>query len=135
MTVWLGGVRNVRGHRGKRRRQGGKGVWTEEGRERFKECFGKRGDKRSEVIEDWRNLRIKAEEALKGVERELKGTEKGGWDEECRRLKIKVEEELKKWKVQGGEGCAYRDKKRSTGNYVTRKRREKRKDGRGNQRK
>lgn len=79
-------------------------MWTEEGRERFKECFGKRGDERSKVIEDWRNLRIRAEEALKGVKRELKGTENGGWDEKCRRLKVKVEEELKKWKVQGGGG-------------------------------
>lgn len=38
------------------------------------------------------------------VEKEMKEREKAGWwDEECKKLKIKVREELRRWKKQGGK--------------------------------
>lgn len=80
-------------------------MWTEEGRKRFEEYFGKNEEGEGEVEKGWGKLKKRVGEMARKVEKELKGGErKGWWDEECKEQKRKVREELRRWKEQGGEG-------------------------------
>jgi len=87
---------------GKRKVKERRGVWTEEGRKKFEEYVGKRDGGRQGVEEGWRKLKKRVKGALERVEREEKKVRGGWWDEECRRMKREVKEELKRWKKRGG---------------------------------
>jgi len=107
ITVWVegGGYREVRkGKRGRRR-----GVWTEKGREKFEEYFGKKDEECAGVEEGWRKLKKRVEVVLERVEKEEKRERRGWWDEECRNMKREVEEELRRWKREGGKGEKYKE--------------------------
>ena len=90
-----------------------RGIWTEEGREKFIRRFGKREGGDRGIQEEWRELRYRIMGALekgrKGGERAGRG---GGWDEECREKKSMVRRELRRWRREGEEGLEYRKKKK-----------------------
>lgn len=73
----------------------GRGVWNQEGRERFRQKVGGLQGK------GWAEMEETLKKALKETEREL-GKEKGKrtrwWDEECGRKKREVGRELRRWK-------------------------------------
>jgi len=94
ITVWVEGGGHWEERKGKRGRR--RGVWTEEGREKFEEYFGKKDDDCEGVEEGWRKLKKRVEVILERVEKEEKRDRRGWWDEECRNMKREVGEELKR---------------------------------------
>lgn len=57
-----------------------------------------------ELEREMKSREEKKRNIITRVEKEMKEREKAGWcDEECRELKIKVREELRRWKKQGGK--------------------------------
>lgn len=76
--MWVIGERSGEGRRRNRKKRGGKGVWTEEGRKKFFKYLGKRRE--GEGIEkSWRSLKKRIEESLRRVEKKLKRRKKGDW--------------------------------------------------------
>lgn len=88
-------------------------MWTEEGKKKFEEYTGMRDRDCVGVEEGWRKLKRRVEVTLVRVEKEEKKERRGWWDGECRSLKKKTKDELKKWKVKGGLGEAYKEAKKN----------------------
>lgn len=98
-------VVKVEGSRGKKKwnekeREELRGVWTEEGIQKFREEYSDVVISEEEGVErKCGNMRKKIRVGLENAEqvREKIGRN-GWWDEECRESKQKLEEELKRWK-------------------------------------
>jgi len=114
ITVWVkGGKRRKRRGEVKKEKER-RGVWTKEGKEKFEEYFGRMEEEKGKSVEErWRNLKTRAKETTRRVEKELsRKKKKGWWDEECRKQKKEVKEELVRWKQKGGGGEEYKRKKK-----------------------
>jgi len=86
-------------------------VWVEGGGKKGEIRKGrKKGGRKGEGAEEgWKKLRRRVEEALERVEKGRRGTKrKGWWDEECRKIKAELKEELRRWRREGGEGKRYK---------------------------
>lgn len=135
IVVWIKRVGGKKEGEGRRKKMGeNRTRWrTEEGREEFKKGFGERGDiEEGSVEEEWQSLKKKVTEAIgKMGRKEEAGKWKGWWDEEYRREKKRLEEELRRWRrMSGGDGPdRYREKKESLKNCVRRRREKEGKDG------
>lgn len=102
--------------RGKREERRWERIGRDGGRKREERNL-KRGLEREEgsVEEEWQSLKKKVTEAIgKMGRKEEAGKWKGWWDEEYRREKKKLEEELRRWRrMSGGDGSdRYREEKR-----------------------
>lgn len=85
------------------RRREWRGVWDEEGREKFRQILGevKLGE---EVQDEWEKLEKRVKRAVEGTERgreEEREKSGGWWDRECRERKWKVRKLLRKWRKGG----------------------------------
>lgn len=107
-----------------------RGVWNQEGHERFRQKVGELQGK------GWAEEE-KVKKALKETELELgkeKGKRTGWWDEECRRKKKEVRRELRRWRRGRGNEVEHKEANGNIRNCVQRKERRRMKDGRGRQR-
>ncbi|XP_024867350.1 uncharacterized protein LOC112451550, partial [Temnothorax curvispinosus] len=112
VTAWVEGW--VEGmDKGKEGRSGsGRGDWSEESKEKFRELMGDRQAQGGGVEEEWQGLKRKIREVLREVNgRGKRSGRKGWWDEECREGKKRVGNMLRKWRREGGEGDSYREEK------------------------
>ncbi|XP_076301689.1 uncharacterized protein LOC143219703 [Lasioglossum baleicum] len=112
IIVWvkgeMGGKKGRKGE-GKRRMVG---RWSEEAGEEFREKFAARASGGDGSQEDWEGLKGKIMEVIGEMGKNEKIKRKGWWDEECRVGKKLAREELRKWRKEGGDGLAFREKKR-----------------------
>jgi len=115
--------KRVRGGRGRVCR----GLWDEEGREKFKDNLGRieQGERSVQCVVGDMTRRIR--EALKKTERE--GEERrrrgrGWWDEECREKKRGVRRALRKWRKGDEQGTRYRKERKEYRELCERKRKE-----------
>ncbi|XP_076287327.1 uncharacterized protein LOC143212411 [Lasioglossum baleicum] len=112
VIVWVKG--EMGGKKG--RKGGGKrrmvGRWSEEAGEEFREKFAARASGGDGLQEDWEGLKGKILEAIGEMGKNEKIKRKGWWDEECRVGKQLAREELRKWRKEGGDGLAFRERKR-----------------------
>ncbi|XP_076651064.1 uncharacterized protein LOC143358075 [Halictus rubicundus] len=81
LTVWLKGERAGGTKRGEGVRSRLVGCWTEEGVEKFRRKFGKKGGTEKGVEEDWKELKGKVKEVIEGMGKKRRGEKKGWWDE------------------------------------------------------
>ncbi|XP_076301434.1 uncharacterized protein LOC143219315 [Lasioglossum baleicum] len=112
IIVWIKGEM-----RGKKWRKGGGkrnmvGRWSEETGEVFRKKFVLKTSRGDGAQEGWEGLRGKIKEVIGEVGKNEKIKRKGWWDEECRVGKKLAREELRKWRKEGGNGIAFREKKR-----------------------
>lgn len=86
ISVEGGGKRGEK--RGSKKKGKRRGIWTEEGKGKFRELFGGKDEEWEEVDEGWKKLTERVEESLEKVEAGMK--REGGkswWDGECKERK------------------------------------------------
>lgn len=90
--------------RGNKKKGKRRGIWTEEGKWKFKELFGRKHEKWKDVEKGWKKLKGRVEEMLEKVEiGTIREGRKGWWDGECRKRKERVREKLRRRRNEGGK--------------------------------
>lgn len=113
--------------RGNKKKGKRRGIWTEEGKWKFKELFGRKHEKWKDVEEGWKKLKGTVEEMLEKVEiGTIREGRKGWWDGECRKRKERVREKLRRRRNEGGKG-EKREEKNIEGSVRKRSKKRKRK--------
>ncbi|XP_070525969.1 axoneme-associated protein mst101(2)-like [Cardiocondyla obscurior] len=88
--------------------------WNEKKRRIFRKKYGERRERGDNVEKNWRSFSKKLGKTKKLVKKEVnkkvdERPKKRWWNEECRRNKCKVKEEMQKWRKR--EGCRKKCKK------------------------
>ncbi|XP_011883686.1 PREDICTED: RNA-directed DNA polymerase from mobile element jockey-like, partial [Vollenhovia emeryi] len=127
VVVWLKGRRNKKVRRSRARREGGRGVWDEEGREEFRENLGEIRIGEGRLEEEMGGIEKRIREAIKKVEEKRdigRGKRRGWWDEECKEVKRTARKALKEWMREKGERREYRRKRKEYKELCERKKEE-----------
>lgn len=95
-----------------RSRKAWRGVWDENGREKFRKKVGRLEVANREVGEEWREVKRKINREMEEEEGIGNEERKGRWDEKCKECNRKVRKELKKWRRKGGKVKMYRGRKK-----------------------
>ncbi|XP_011884026.1 PREDICTED: golgin subfamily A member 6-like protein 22, partial [Vollenhovia emeryi] len=127
IVVWLKGHKNKEARRKRTEREGGRGVWDEEGREAFRDKLGeiKTGEGRLDEEIDGMEGRIReAMEKVEGERETGRRKRRGWWDEECKEVKGTARKVLKEWLRGKGERQKYRRKRKEYKELCERKKEE-----------
>ncbi|XP_053989926.1 uncharacterized protein LOC128882360 [Hylaeus volcanicus] len=111
VVVWIEGGKGEDGKRWRRKKggKGKKGWWIEDRRKEFGEGFVGQEGRGKEVEEVWGELKREVLQVLEKMEKNYNRKEgRDAWDEEWKKKKNIAEEELKKWKREGGSGESFR---------------------------
>lgn len=127
IVAWIRGRVRKEGRNEGINRVAKRGIWNEEGIERFKKKIG-RFEGMEEGVQDeigrvTEKIRKTIEECEEGKRKE-RGSKKGWWDEECKEKKKDVKRELRNWRKRGGDGDRYRKRKREYKKICERKKKE-----------
>jgi len=117
VVIWIkDGKRAGYGSRkgGGRKRGTRRIAWSEEGKGKWVEEMQKGvSEEDREVEEEWENMKKRIRNVLEEGDVESVGNRgKGWWDEECKREKLKVRRELRRWREGGGCKEVYKERKK-----------------------
>ncbi|XP_011881271.1 PREDICTED: uncharacterized protein LOC105569421 [Vollenhovia emeryi] len=126
-VVWLKGHKNKEARRKRTEREGGRGVWDEEGREAFRNKLGEIKTREGKLDEEIDGMEGRIREAMEKVEGERetgRRKRRGWWDEECKEVKGTARKALKEWLRGKGERQEYRRKRKEYKELCERKKEE-----------
>ncbi|XP_011858385.1 PREDICTED: golgin subfamily A member 6-like protein 22 [Vollenhovia emeryi] len=132
IVAWLKGHKNKEARRKRTEREGGRGIWDEEGREPFRDKLGEigTGGGLDEEIDGMEGRIREAMEKVEGERETGRRKRRGWWDEECKEVKGTARKALKEWLRGKGERQEYRRKRKEYKELCERKKEEENKNWR-----